>query len=64
MIRKLLLTSNDKFSTANKNVKMSSFKSSGNIQMIEGGPNRSVSNNQVSLVTLNELTMKASERIL
>ena len=43
----------------NKNVKMSSFKSSENIQKKEGGPDRSVSNNQSSSVTLNELAMKA-----
>ena len=45
--------------TTNKNIKMSSFKSSENIQMKEGGPNRSVSDNQSSSVTLNELAMKA-----
>ena len=33
--------------------------SSGNIQMKEGGPDRSVSDNQSSSVTLNELEMKA-----
>ena len=38
---------------------MSSFKSSENIQKTEGGPDRSVSDNQSSLVTLNELAMKA-----
>ena len=42
----------------NKNIKMSSFKSSENIQTKEGGPYRSVSDNQSSSVTLNELTMK------
>ena len=41
----------------NKNIKTSSFKSSGNIQKKEGGPDRSVSDNQSSSVTLNELTM-------
>ena len=38
-----------------------SFKSSGNIQKKEGGPDRSVSNHQFSSVTLNELAMKARE---
>ena len=33
---------------------MSSFKSSENIQKKEGGPDRSVSDNQSSSVTLNE----------
>ena len=44
---------------ANKNIKMSSFKSNENIQNKEGGPDRSVSDNQSSSVTLNELAMKA-----
>ena len=39
--------------------KTSSFKSSENIQKKEGGPDRSVSGNQSSSVTLNELAMKA-----
>ena len=38
---------------------MSSFKSSENIQKIECGPDRSVSDNQSSSVTLNELAIKA-----
>ena len=38
---------------------MSSFKSSENIQKKEGGPDRSVSDNQSSSVTLYELAMKA-----
>ena len=38
---------------------MSSSKSSENIQKKEGGPDRSVSDNQFSLVTLNELAMEA-----
>ena len=42
-----------------KNIKISSFKSSKNIQKKEGGPDRSVSDNQYSSVTLNELAMKA-----
>ena len=46
-------------STVNNNTKMSSFKSSENIQKKEGGPGRSVSDNQSSSVTLNELAMKA-----
>ena len=38
--------------------------SSENIQKKEGGPDRSVSNNQSSLVTLNELAIKAVRPIL
>ena len=38
---------------------MRSCKSSGNIQKNKGGPDRSVSDNQSSSVTLNELSMKA-----
>ena len=38
---------------------MSSFKSNENIQKKEGGLDRSVSDNQSSSVTLNELVMKA-----
>ena len=38
---------------------MSSFKSSENNQKKEDGPDRSVSDNQSSSVTLNELAMKA-----
>ena len=45
--------------TSNKNIKTSYFKSSVNIQNKEGGPDRSVSDNQSSSVTLNELAMKA-----
>ena len=44
---------------SNKNIKMSSFKSSENIQKKEGGPDRSVSDNQFPPVTLNELATKA-----
>ena len=44
--------------TTNKNIKTSSFKSSENIQKKEGGPDRSVLDNQSSSVTLNELAMK------
>ena len=43
----------------NKNIKISSFKSSENIQMTEGRPDRSGADNQSSSVTLNELLMKA-----
>ena len=43
----------------NKNIKMSSFKSSENIPKKENVPDRSVSDNQSSSVTLNELAMKA-----
>ena len=46
---------------SNKNIKMSSFKSSENFQRKEGGPDRSVSDNQSSSVTLIELAMKARE---
>ena len=42
-----------------KNIKMSSFKSSENIQKKQGGPDRSVSDNHSSSVTLNKLAMKA-----
>ena len=45
----------------NKNTKMSSFKSSENIQKKEGGPDRSVSDIQSSSVTLNKLAMKAKK---
>ena len=45
--------------TTNKNIKMISFKISGNIQKKGDGPDRSVSDNQSSSVTLNELAMKA-----
>ena len=38
---------------------MSSFKSSESIQKNECGPDRSVLDNQSSLVTLNKLAMKA-----
>ena len=38
---------------------MSSFKSSENIQKKEGGPDRSVSENQSSSVTLNELVIRS-----
>ena len=47
----------------NKNIKMSSFKSSENIQKREGGSDRSVSDNQSSSVTLNELAMKARKKL-
>ena len=45
--------------SSNKNIKMSSFKSSENIQKKEDGPDISVSDNQSSSVTLTELEMKA-----
>ena len=48
--------------TTNKNIKMSSFNSSENIQKKEGGPDRSVSDHQSSSVTLNELAMKVCDR--
>ena len=40
---------------SNENITMSSFKGSENIHEKEGGPDRSVSDNQSSSVTLNEL---------
>ena len=46
------------FYITNRNIKMSSFKSSENIQKKKGEPDRSVSDNQPSSVTLNELAMK------
>ena len=49
---------------ATKNIKMSSFKSSENIQKKAGGPDRSVSDNQSSSVTLNELAIKVKTKIL
>ena len=49
----------DLFCIEIKNIKMSSFKSSENIQKKERGPERSVSDNQFSSVTLNELAMEA-----
>ena len=48
--------------TTNKNIKISSFKSSENIQRKEGGPDRSVSDNQSSSVTLIKLAMKARKK--
>ena len=39
----------------NKNIKLRSFKSSENIQKKDDRPDRSVSNNQFSLVTLNDM---------
>ena len=46
-----------------KNIKLSSFKNSENIQKKEGGPDSIVSNNQFSSVTLNELAMNARKRV-
>ena len=46
-------------SRINTNIIISSFKSSRNIQKKECGPDRSVSDNQSSSVTLNELAVKA-----
>ena len=48
--------------SVNKNIKMSSFKSSESIQKKEGGPDRSVSDKQSSSVTLNDLAMKARKK--
>ena len=41
-----------RFFAVNKNIKISSFKSSENIHKKEGGPDRSVSDTQSSSVTL------------
>ena len=43
---------------------MGSFKSTKNIQKEEGGPDRSVSDNQSSSVTLNELAIKARKNVI
>ena len=45
--------------TTNKNIKMSSFKSSENFQKKEGVPDRSVSDNKSFSVTLKKLAIKA-----
>ena len=50
---------NSRLNVINKIRKMSSFKSSENIQKKEVGSDRSVSDNQSTSVTLNELAMKA-----
>ena len=52
------------FQATNKNIKMSFFKSSRNIQKKEDGSDRSVTDNQSSSVTLNELTMKARKNTI
>ena len=52
------------WSSINKNIKVSSFKSSENIQKRKGGPDKSVSNDKFSSVTLNELAMKTRGNIL
>ena len=44
-------------------IKMRYFKSSENIQKIEGGQDRSVSDNQSSSLTLNELAMEAKNNV-
>ena len=49
--------------TTNYDIKMSSFKSSGNTPKTEGGKDKSVSNIQLSSVTLNDLAMTARESI-
>ena len=48
----------------NRNIKVSSFKSSANIQKTEGGSDRSVPNNKFSSVTLNEVALEARQSIL
>ena len=47
---------------AKKNIKVSFFKSSEYLQKKEGGSDRSVSDNQSSSVTLNEVAMKARKK--
>ena len=47
--------------TTNNNMKVSSFKSSENIQKKEDRPDCTVSNNTFSSVTLSELASKARE---
>ena len=49
--------------TINKNIKISSLKSIKNIQKTEDEQDRSVSDNQSSSVTLNELAMKARKML-
>ena len=46
----------------NKNIKLSSFKNSEDIQKKKGGPDSTVSNNQFASVTLNELAINARKR--
>ena len=43
-------------------IKISCFKCSGNIQKKEYRPDRSVSNNQFSSVTMNELAMESRQK--
>ena len=47
-----------------KTIKVSSLKSSENVQKKEDWPDCTVSNNKFSSVTLNELAMKVRDRIL
>ena len=46
---------------SNKTIKMSSFTSSENIHQKDSRPDKSVSNDKLSSVTLNVLTMKARQ---
>ena len=48
----------------NKDIKMSSFKSSRNIQKKADGLDRSILRNEFSSVALNEMTMKANKSVL
>ena len=48
--------------TINKNIKLSSFKSTENIQKNEGGPDSAVSNNQFFSVILNDFAKNARKR--
>ena len=48
--------------TTNENIKMSSFKSSENIQKKEVGPDRSVSDNQSSSMILRKLCFRLQIR--
>ena len=44
--------------TNNNNIQLRSSKSSEKVQKKEGGPDSTVSNNQISSVTLNELVIR------
>ena len=53
---------NSQYGLINKDIKISFFESSGNIQKKESGPDRSVSDNHSSSVTMNDLAMKARNK--
>ena len=52
------------YQAINKDIKLSSFKSSENTQKKECEPDSTVSNNQFFSVTLNELARKARKRVI